>query len=149
AHRLQSPLPGDGGLPDHARGQRPNCRTESGVHRRRQQRGALAAICGQQLGADVWVATPPGYEPDSHAVAWAAVRSAATDASCTITNDPNLAASGADVVYTDVWASMGQEAEAAARRKTFQPYPVNATLFATAKPDAIFMHCLPAHRGDE
>ncbi len=106
-------------------------------------------FAGAQLGADVWVATPPGYEPDSHAVAWAAVRSAATDASCTITNDPNLAASGADVVYTDVWASMGQEAEAAARRKTFQPYQVNAKLFATAKPDAIFMHCLPAHRGDE
>jgi ornithine carbamoyltransferase len=106
-------------------------------------------FAGAQLGAEVWVATPPGYEPDSQAVAWAAVRSAATDASCTITNDPNLAASGADVVYTDVWTSMGQEAEATARRKTFQPYQVNAKLFATAKPDAIFMHCLPAHRGDE
>jgi ornithine carbamoyltransferase len=106
-------------------------------------------FAGAQLGAEVWVATPPGYEPGSQAVAWAAVRSAATDASCTITNDPNLAASGADVVYTDVWTSMGQEAEAAARRKTFQPYQVNATLFAKAKSDAIFMHCLPAHRGDE
>jgi ornithine carbamoyltransferase len=106
-------------------------------------------FAGAQLGAEVWVATPPGYEPDSQAVAWAAVRSAATDASCTITDDPNLAASGADVVYTDVWTSMGQEAEATARRKTFQPYQVNAKLFAKAKPDAIFMHCLPAHRGDE
>jgi ornithine carbamoyltransferase len=53
------------------------------------------------------------------------------------------------VIYTDVWASMGQEAEAAARRKVFQPYQVNAELFACAQPDAIFLHCLPAHRGDE
>lgn len=104
---------------------------------------------GAQLGAEVWIATPPGYEPDSQAVAWAVERCAATDASCTITNDPNLAALGADVVCTDVWASMGQEAEAEARRKAFQPYQVNAALFAKAKPDAIFMHCLPAHRGDE
>ncbi len=106
-------------------------------------------FAGAQLGAEVWIATPPGYEPDSQSVAWAAVRSATTGASCTITNDPNLAVHGADVVYTDVWTSMGREAEAAARRNTFQPYQVNATLFAKAKPDAIFMHCLPAHRGDE
>jgi ornithine carbamoyltransferase len=104
---------------------------------------------GAQLGANVWIATPPGYEPDSQAVAWAKERCDATGASCTITHDPNLAALGADVVYTDVWASMGQEAEAAARRNTFQPYQVDARLFAQAKPDAIFMHCLPAHRGDE
>jgi ornithine carbamoyltransferase len=106
-------------------------------------------FAGAQLGAEVWIATPPGYEPDRQAVAWAAERCVATDASCTITNDPNLAALGADVVYTDVWASMGQEAEAAARRTIFQPYQVNAKLFAKAKPDAIFLHCLPAHRGDE
>jgi ornithine carbamoyltransferase len=106
-------------------------------------------FAGAQLGAEVWIATPPGYEPDSGAVAWAAERCGATDASCTITNDPSLAVLGADVVYTDVWASMGQEAEAAARRNIFQPYQVDAELFAKAKPDAIFMHCLPAHRGDE
>ena len=106
-------------------------------------------FAGAQLGAEVWIATPPGYEPDSGAVAWAMERCGATDASCTITNDPSLAVLGADVVYTDVWASMGQEAEAAARRNIFQPYQVNAELFAKAKPDAIFMHCLPAHRGDE
>jgi ornithine carbamoyltransferase len=106
-------------------------------------------FAGAQLGAHVWVATPPGYEPDSQAVAWAAVRSATTDANCTITNDPNLAVSDADVIYTDVWTSMGQEAEAKARRNIFQPYQVNAELFGKAKPDAIFMHCLPAHRGDE
>ncbi len=106
-------------------------------------------FAGAQLGAEVWIATPPGYEPDSKAVAWAAERCSATDATCTITNDPDLAIRGADVVYTDVWASMGQEAEVAARRNIFQPYQVNAELFAKAKPDAIFMHCLPAHRGDE
>jgi ornithine carbamoyltransferase len=106
-------------------------------------------FAGAQLGAEVWIATPPGYEPDSGAVAWAAERCTATGASCTITNDSNQAVLGADVVYTDVWASMGQEAEAAARRNTFQAYQVNAKLFAKAKPDAIFMHCLPAHRGDE
>ncbi len=106
-------------------------------------------FAGVQLGAQVWIATPPGYEPDSQAVAWAAEHCAATDASCTVTHDAEEAASGADVIYTDVWASMGQEAEAAARRNCFQPYQVNAKLFANAKPDAIFMHCLPAHRGDE
>ncbi len=106
-------------------------------------------FAGAQLGADVWIATPPGYEPDSGAVAWATERCATTDASCTITNDPDTAVLGADVVYTDVWASMGREAEAAARRNAFQPYQVNGKLFAKAKPNAIFMHCLPAHRGDE
>ncbi len=106
-------------------------------------------FAGVQLGAEVWIATPPGYEPDEDAVAWAAERCAKTDASCTITHDPQIAASDADVVYTDVWTSMGQEAEAKARHNVFQPYQVNARLFAQAKPDAIFMHCLPAHRGDE
>ena len=106
-------------------------------------------FAGAQLGAEVWIATPPGYEPDEDAVAWAAERCAKTDASCTITHDPQIAAFGADVVYTDVWTSMGQEAEAKARHNVFQPYQVNARLFARAKPDAIFMHCLPAHRGDE
>ncbi len=106
-------------------------------------------FAGAQLGAEVWIATPRGYEPDGDAVAWAAERCAKTDASCTITHDPQVAVSGADVVYTDVWTSMGQEAEAETRNRIFQPYQVNARLFALAKPDAIFMHCLPAHRGDE
>jgi ornithine carbamoyltransferase len=106
-------------------------------------------FAGAQLGADVWIATPPGYEPDAAAVNWAVERCQKTKASCTITNDPRLAAQGADVVYTDVWASMGQEAEAEARRKVFLPYQVNGELFASAAPDAIFLHCLPAHRGDE
>ena len=106
-------------------------------------------FAGAQLGVEVWIATPPGYEPDGGAVAWATERCATTDASCTITNDPDTAVLGADVVYTDVRASMGREAEATARRNAFQPYQVNGRLFAKAKPNAIFMHCLPAHRGDE
>jgi len=106
-------------------------------------------FAGAQLGAHVWIATPPGYEPDTEAVAWATVRSAQTGASCTITHDPQVAAFGADVIYTDVWTSMGQETETETRRRIFQSYQVNTQLFACAKPDAIFMHCLPAHRGDE
>ncbi|HVO80996.1 MAG TPA: ornithine carbamoyltransferase [Terriglobales bacterium] len=106
-------------------------------------------FAGAQLGAEVWVATPLGYEPRKEAVEWARERGKETGGTCTITHDPAQAASGADVIYTDVWASMGQEAEAEARRQIFLPYQVNAKLFALAKRDAIFLHCLPAHRGDE
>ena len=72
-------------------------------------------FAGAQLGANVWIATPPGYEPDADAVAWAKSRWLETGGSLTITNDAEVAAIDADVVYTDVWASMGQEAEAEAR----------------------------------
>src|SRR5580698_5164111 len=72
-------------------------------------------FAGAQLGANVWVATPPGYEPDIEAVAWTESRCSETHASFTLTHDPHMAAWEADVVYTDVWASMGQESEAAAR----------------------------------
>jgi ornithine carbamoyltransferase len=106
-------------------------------------------FAGAQLGAEVWVATPLGYEPKADAIQWAQDRGKETGGTCTITHDAAQAASGADVIYTDVWASMGQEAEAAARRQIFLPYQVNAKLFALAKRDAIFLHCLPAHRGDE
>jgi ornithine carbamoyltransferase len=106
-------------------------------------------FAGAQLGAHVWVATPPGYEPKLDAIRWAQERAAETSGSCTITNDAASAACDADVIYTDVWASMGQEAEAETRRHIFLPYQVNAALFGRARPDAIFMHCLPAHRGDE
>jgi len=104
---------------------------------------------GAQLGADVWIATPAGYEPDEAAVSWTRRRCAETNASITITHDPELAALDADVVYTDVWASMGQESEAEARKSAFAAYQVNAALLARARKDAIFLHCLPAHRGDE
>jgi ornithine carbamoyltransferase len=106
-------------------------------------------FAGAQLGADVWVATPHGYEPKADAITWANQRCTKTGGTCTVTNDPVAAAMGADVIYTDVWASMGQEAEAAERRRIFMPFQVNMRLFKLAKPDAIFMHCLPAHRGDE
>jgi ornithine carbamoyltransferase len=106
-------------------------------------------FAGAQLGAQVCIATPPGYEPRPEAEFWAIERAAQTKGVVAVTNDPELALKDADVVYTDVWASMGQEAEAEDRKQIFQPYQVNAELFALAKPDAIFMHCLPAHRGEE
>ena len=106
-------------------------------------------FAGAQLGVDVSVATPQGYEPKADAVRWARQRGHETGAGCTITNDPVEAVEGADVVYTDVWASMGLEAEAEKRSKLFRPFQVNGQLFRKAKKDAIFMHCLPAHRGDE
>jgi len=106
-------------------------------------------FAGAQLGANVWVATPAGYEPDVKAFRWAQERSLETGGHCAITNDPSEAVADADVVYTDVWASMGQESEAEERRRVFHPYQVNAALFSRAKRDAIFLHCLPAHRGDE
>jgi ornithine carbamoyltransferase len=104
---------------------------------------------GAQLGAHVWVATPAGYEPKADAIHWAKERAAHLGGSCTVTNDAAEAALGADVIYTDAWTSMGQEAEAERRRKVFPPYRVDAAMFARAKSDAIFMHCLPAHRGEE
>jgi ornithine carbamoyltransferase len=107
------------------------------------------AFAGAQLGAHVWLASPPGYELDSESLKWAHHRATETGGSCVVTNDPEEAVSGADVVYTDVWASMGQEAEAEKRKHIFRPYQVNATLFSRAQPDAIFLHCLPAHRGEE
>ena len=106
-------------------------------------------FAGAQLGADVVVATPPGYEPKANAIAWASERAKDTGGSCRITNHAKEAVSAADVVYTDVWASMGQETDAAKRHNVFRNYQVNSELFACAKRDAIFMHCLPAHRGEE
>jgi ornithine carbamoyltransferase len=106
-------------------------------------------FAGAQLGVHVAVATPEGYEPKADAVKWARHRAKETGASCTITNDPAEAVACADVVYTDVWASMGLEAEAEKRSKVFRPFQVNAQLFRKAKRDAMFLHCLPAHRGDE
>ncbi len=98
-----------------------------------------------RLGVEMRVATPPGYEPDP------AVVKAAQQAGgrVQLTHDPAEAVAGADAVYTDVWTSMGQEAEAEARRQLFRPYQVNGELMRRAKPQALFMHCLPAHRGEE
>jgi len=91
------------------------------------------------------LACPPGYEPDGEILA----RCRAAGASIEITNDVGDAVQGADVVYTDVWTSMGQEEEAAARRKEFAPYQVNESVMRHAARGALVMHCLPAHRGEE
>jgi ornithine carbamoyltransferase len=107
------------------------------------------AFAGTLLGADVWVASPPGYELDPESLAWTQQRGRETGGHCTVTNDPGEAVFRADVVYTDIWASMGHEAEAEQRTAIFAPYQVNQALFGFAKPDAIFLHCLPAHRGQE
>lgn len=101
------------------------------------------------LGSVFTIATPPGYEPNGEVVAVAKATAAATGASINITHDPIAAVSKADAVYTDVWASMGQETEAAQRRTVFAPYQVNDELMSFAAHHALFMHCLPAHRGDE
>jgi ornithine carbamoyltransferase len=102
-----------------------------------------------KLGVNFWAATPKGYEPKKEIYELAIEDAKSTGAKINIVNDPEEAVKDADVVYTDVWASMGQESEAEIRKKIFQPYQVNQKLFSLAKPDAIFMHCLPAHRGEE
>ena len=100
------------------------------------------------LGGRVVVASPKGFElPES--VRAEVARVARFDGGVRVTNDPGEAVARADAVYTDVWASMGQEDEAARRDALFRPYQVNAALMARAREDALFMHCLPAHRGDE
>ncbi len=102
-----------------------------------------------KTGMAISVATPAGYEPDRAIVEQARRDAAATGATVELTQDPHMAAKGADALYTDVWVSMGQEAEAAPRLAALAPYQVNERLLAGAKPDAIVLHCLPAHRGQE
>jgi len=102
-----------------------------------------------KLGAHLRAATPPGYEPDADVVRQAREDAAVTGARLEAGHDVEAAVAGADVVYTDTWASMGQEAEHDARVVAFRPYQVNASVMARAGPGAIFMHCLPAHRGEE
>ena len=97
-----------------------------------------------KMGMEVSVACPNGYEPDAEIMAWAK-----ENGKFTCTEDVLEAAKDADVLYTDVWASMGQEAEAEERKKIFKNYQINAGVMAVAKSDAMVMHCLPAHRGEE
>ena len=104
---------------------------------------------GARVGAHVRVATPAGYEPDAEVVAEAKRVARETRGKIEIMRSPEDAVAGAQAVYTDVWASMGQEAESAEREKIFAPYQVNGALFAHAAADAVFLHCLPAHRGLE
>ncbi len=102
-----------------------------------------------KAGMDVSVATPVGYAPDAEVIANAKDDAKKTGSEIVITNDPVEAIMNADVVCTDTWVSMGQEAEKAERIKIFGDYQVNAELFAKSKEDSIFLHCLPAYRGYE
>jgi ornithine carbamoyltransferase len=101
------------------------------------------------VGMDIAVATPEGYEPKSFYVEKAKELAAGHGSSVQVLRDPVEAVTGADAVYTDVWASMGQEAEHEERLKIFKPYQVNPELMSHADKHAIFLHCLPAHRGEE
>ena len=129
------------------------------IEHRRRLRGLRVAFVGDGnnmvhswmlaaslFGMDFRLACPPGYEPDPQIVA--AARHA-PGARVTITHSVEQAVRGVDAVYTDVWTSMGQEAEESRRREAFRGYQVNAETVALATPDAVVMHCLPAHRGDE
>jgi ornithine carbamoyltransferase len=106
----------------------------------------LTAAC---LGSTIRVATPEGYGPKTEIVKQAKEIAASTGATIQVLTDIKKAVAGADAIYTDVWASMGQESEAAQRKQIFGGYQVNDKLFALAAPHALFMHCLPAHRGEE
>ncbi len=105
-------------------------------------------VAGALAGVTVRVATPPGYEP-SVEVAAAARSVARPGVEITVGSDAEAAVKGADAVYTDIWASMGQEEEAEERRRVFEPFRVDEELFGLAAGSAIFLHCLPAHRGEE
>ncbi len=104
---------------------------------------------GAKVGMDVAVASPAGYTVKPHYVELARQDAAAAGTRIQLTADPYEAVQGASCVYTDVWASMGQEAEAQQRLQAFRGFQVDARLMAAAKPEAVFLHCLPAHRGEE
>ncbi len=105
---------------------------------------SLVEACGR-LGFTLTIATPEGYEPDADVLDTA--RSGSGE--IILLRDPKEAAAMADVIYTDVWVSMGEEQEAEKKKKRFEKYQLNSSLLACSKPDAIVMHCLPAHRGEE
>ena len=102
-------------------------------------------LVGALLGASMTIACPPGYEPDPRVLAQARRLGGRVE----VTEDAKRAATGADVLYTDVWTSMGQEAEKVKRQEAFSRYQLNDTVLGFAKPSALVMHCLPAHRGEE
>jgi len=109
---------------------------------------SLMLACGL-VGVNLRVATPKGFEPPQAVVNRALEYAKKSGAAITLTYDPKAGAKNADFVYTDVWASMGQEAEAEQRRHIFRSYQLNRDLMAQAKPTARVLHCLPAHRGEE
>lgn len=104
---------------------------------------------GVTAGVSVTVSAPTGFEPDPRFVSAARARAAETGATVTVTNDPQAAARGADVLVTDTWTSMGQENDGLDRVGPFRPYQINDELLALADSEAIVLHCLPAHRGEE
>jgi ornithine carbamoyltransferase len=106
-------------------------------------------LLAAKLGARMVVAAPEGYQPSPAVVARAQEIARSTGGAISTTTDPAEAAEGADMIYTDTWTSMGQEAEGEIRRKAFAGFQVNRALVARAKRDFLFMHCLPAHRGEE
>ena len=106
-------------------------------------------LSGALLGANVVFASPAGYEPDDEIIAEARRIGLETGGSLALTNDPVAAVQGASAIYTDVWTSMGWESETQQRRLSFSSYQINDKLMAQALPEAIFMHCLPALRGEE
>ena len=106
-------------------------------------------ITAPMVGMDISVATPEGYEPDSVYLEKAKAGSVEAGTEIEITRDPAVAVAGASAVYTDVWASMGQEDEAEQRLKLFDGYRVDAAMMSHALPEAVFLHCLPCHRGEE
>ena len=106
-------------------------------------------LTAAKLGAHMYVATPEHYEPSAGVANRAREIARDTGATIVVGTDPIEAADRADAIYTETWTSMGQEKEAEQRRSIFKPYQVNRELFSHAKPDALFMHCLPAHRGEE
>ncbi|AKX95139.1 ornithine carbamoyltransferase [Neomoorella thermoacetica] len=104
---------------------------------------------GAKVGLNVTIACPSGYEPMPQVVEEARRIAAGNGCQIAVTNNIKEAAEGADILYTDVWASMGQEDEAEKRRQAFRKYQINSELLKLAKPDAMVLHCLPAHRGEE
>ncbi|HKC93770.1 MAG TPA: ornithine carbamoyltransferase [Nitrospira sp.] len=102
-----------------------------------------------KMGMTIALGCPSGYQPDQHVVDVARIEAARTGAVIEVGHDPHVAVKEADVIYADVWISMGREREQARRLKVLAPYQVNSRLVARAKSDAIVMHCLPAHRGEE
>ncbi|GCA96383.1 ornithine carbamoyltransferase [Mycobacterium sp. SMC-18] len=106
-------------------------------------------VGGVTAGLNVTIAAPKGFEPDPQFVEAAKKRAAETGATVTVTTDPQAAADGADVLVTDTWTSMGQENDGLDRVRPFRPFQVNTALLGRANDDAVVLHCLPAHRGDE
>jgi ornithine carbamoyltransferase len=106
-------------------------------------------IASAKVGMDCTIITPNNYEPKEEIVSYAKEIAKQSGSTVEVTNDPVSGIKNSDVIYTDVWASMGQESEAEERMAQFEPYQVNQELVSHAKKDYIFMHCLPAHRGEE